>query len=211
MLAIGDGANDVSMIQAAHVGIGISGVEVNTYSKRVNGGWHLAVGFTSCSVCRRCYLAVQVLEEVAARTRCLELPPFIKANFVYVFIFLARYQLHWFLVQIRFIRTSRCTWHSSGWVIALVIVFYPRTHISLGRVLVFVLQQFFRSDCLRVMDADLFQRGVYCPTTARHWYLWPICVCAVPWPISPTLHSRTEKWIFHENCLLAVGRECPVS
>src|ERR1700733_1165131 len=26
-LAIGDGANDVSMIQAAHIGIGISGVE----------------------------------------------------------------------------------------------------------------------------------------------------------------------------------------
>lgn len=28
LLAIGDGANDVSMIQAAHIGIGISGVEV---------------------------------------------------------------------------------------------------------------------------------------------------------------------------------------
>ncbi len=27
LLAVGDGANDVSMIQAAHVGIGISGVE----------------------------------------------------------------------------------------------------------------------------------------------------------------------------------------
>ena len=29
LLAIGDGANDVSMIQAAHVGIGISGVEAS--------------------------------------------------------------------------------------------------------------------------------------------------------------------------------------
>lgn len=28
LLSIGDGANDVPMIQAAHVGIGISGVEV---------------------------------------------------------------------------------------------------------------------------------------------------------------------------------------
>ena len=28
LLAIGDGANDVSMIQAAHVGVGIAGVEV---------------------------------------------------------------------------------------------------------------------------------------------------------------------------------------
>ena len=27
LLAVGDGANDVSMIQAAHVGVGISGVE----------------------------------------------------------------------------------------------------------------------------------------------------------------------------------------
>lgn len=30
LLAIGDGANDVSMIQAAHVGVGISGVEVGS-------------------------------------------------------------------------------------------------------------------------------------------------------------------------------------
>lgn len=31
LLAIGDGANDVSMIQAAHVGVGISGVEVRKF------------------------------------------------------------------------------------------------------------------------------------------------------------------------------------
>jgi len=31
LLAIGDGANDVSMIQAAHVGVGISGVEVSCF------------------------------------------------------------------------------------------------------------------------------------------------------------------------------------
>lgn len=30
LLAIGDGANDVSMIQAAHVGVGISGLEVRS-------------------------------------------------------------------------------------------------------------------------------------------------------------------------------------
>ena len=33
LLAIGDGANDVSMIQAAHVGVGISGVEVNKFPR----------------------------------------------------------------------------------------------------------------------------------------------------------------------------------
>jgi hypothetical protein len=32
LLAIGDGANDVGMIQAAHVGVGISGVEVSSQS-----------------------------------------------------------------------------------------------------------------------------------------------------------------------------------
>lgn len=36
LLAIGDGANDVSMIQAAHVGVGISGVEV---------GWRVGATF----------------------------------------------------------------------------------------------------------------------------------------------------------------------
>ena len=34
LLAIGDGANDVSMIQAAHVGVGISGVEVGKADKK---------------------------------------------------------------------------------------------------------------------------------------------------------------------------------
>lgn len=35
LLAIGDGANDVSMIQAAHVGVGISGVEVSKAPRSV--------------------------------------------------------------------------------------------------------------------------------------------------------------------------------
>ncbi len=37
LLAIGDGANDVSMIQAAHVGVGISGVEVNVMQPALRG------------------------------------------------------------------------------------------------------------------------------------------------------------------------------
>lgn len=35
LLAIGDGANDVSMIQAAHVGVGISGLEVRSVDYRL--------------------------------------------------------------------------------------------------------------------------------------------------------------------------------
>jgi P-type E1-E2 ATPase len=38
LLAIGDGANDVSMIQAAHVGVGISGVEVSSLVSRCATG-----------------------------------------------------------------------------------------------------------------------------------------------------------------------------
>lgn len=38
LLAIGDGANDVSMIQAAHVGVGISGVEVGARACLVGRG-----------------------------------------------------------------------------------------------------------------------------------------------------------------------------
>jgi phospholipid-transporting ATPase len=34
LLAIGDGANDVGMIQAAHIGVGISGVEVRFWCTR---------------------------------------------------------------------------------------------------------------------------------------------------------------------------------
>jgi P-type E1-E2 ATPase len=54
LLAIGDGANDVSMIQAAHVGIGISGVEVRSILQEVTWAWSTDIsltGFTSCTLC----------------------------------------------------------------------------------------------------------------------------------------------------------------
>ena len=57
LLAIGDGANDVSMIQAAHVGVGISGVE----------------GLQAATKRRCCHRSVPVPTEVASRTRCVEL------------------------------------------------------------------------------------------------------------------------------------------
>jgi phospholipid-transporting ATPase len=39
LLAIGDGANDVSMIQAAHIGVGISGVEVSFFYPTLSEGF----------------------------------------------------------------------------------------------------------------------------------------------------------------------------
>lgn len=50
LLAIGDGANDVSMIQAAHVGVGISGVEVCTVLNDVRNITHGDVGSASSAV-----------------------------------------------------------------------------------------------------------------------------------------------------------------
>ena len=80
LLAIGDGANDVSMIQAAHVGVGISGVEVRysptsvCYIRSYN-----LVGSASCTI-RGCgHLAIPIPQEVAARPWRLELPAIVQA------------------------------------------------------------------------------------------------------------------------------------
>lgn len=62
LLAIGDGANDVSMIQAAHVGVGISGVEVG--DNRVVGSARkpqlIRLGTASCSICRCCDITIPI-------------------------------------------------------------------------------------------------------------------------------------------------------
>ena len=75
LLAIGDGANDVSMIQAAHVGVGISGVEVGFSIDFLEGSPNFLVGSASCSLCRCCDLSVPLLEKAAACARRVELPP----------------------------------------------------------------------------------------------------------------------------------------
>jgi len=49
LLAIGDGANDVSMIQAAHVGVGISGVEVRVEATGTGQIMSKETGFASCT------------------------------------------------------------------------------------------------------------------------------------------------------------------
>jgi P-type E1-E2 ATPase len=75
LLAIGDGANDVSMIQAAHVGVGISGVEVGFSVKFSESLLNAFVGSASCSLRRRCNLSVPILEKATTCPRRLELPP----------------------------------------------------------------------------------------------------------------------------------------
>ena len=81
LLAIGDGGNDVSMIQAAHVGVGISGLEV-IFSALILSirSSNLVLGSPSCSVCRCRDLTIPVLEEASARTRIVELPTVVKAH-----------------------------------------------------------------------------------------------------------------------------------
>jgi P-type E1-E2 ATPase len=74
LLAIGDGANDVSMIQAAHVGIGISGVEVNLFVLyRLALFSPLCAGTSSCSIGRYRYIAVPLSQKAPSYPRCLEL------------------------------------------------------------------------------------------------------------------------------------------
>jgi magnesium-transporting ATPase (P-type) len=82
LLAIGDGANDVSMIQAAHVGVGISGVEVCfTYCEQ-EIVVDVRLGFTSCSVSRRGDFSVPLLEEAVAGTWLVELSTIIETYLV---------------------------------------------------------------------------------------------------------------------------------
>ena len=81
LLAIGDGANDVSMIQAAHVGVGISGVEVRlpttgVYSVRSCD----LVGLASCTICGCGHLAIPIPQEAAACSWRLELPATVEAH-----------------------------------------------------------------------------------------------------------------------------------
>ena len=74
LLAIGDGANDVSMIQAAHVGVGISGVEVSCHFCAVGSlADFVLLGSPSCSL-RRCrYFTVPFPEKTLACPRRVEL------------------------------------------------------------------------------------------------------------------------------------------
>ena len=74
LLAIGDGANDVSMIQAAHVGVGISGLEVSlvlyTYGFLV---FTFLIGPPSRTCFGCCHLSVPVPEEATTCPWILEL------------------------------------------------------------------------------------------------------------------------------------------
>ena len=90
LLAIGDGANDVSMIQAAHVGVGISGVEVNFAIWLTLTVSNTSTGSASCTLCRHRDLSVQIFEKTTASAWCLELSPVVKAYSLFVSIRLSR-------------------------------------------------------------------------------------------------------------------------
>jgi magnesium-transporting ATPase (P-type) len=63
LLAIGDGANDVGMIQAAHVGVGISGVEVCLIKFHWNFQFNRYEGSPSCSFRGCSNFPISILEE----------------------------------------------------------------------------------------------------------------------------------------------------
>lgn len=87
LLAIGDGANDVSMIQAAHVGVGISGLEVMIDNYRCDNMPNFRTGSASRPF-RRCgYLTIQISEETAIGAWCMELPATVEAHPMYGAVF----------------------------------------------------------------------------------------------------------------------------
>lgn len=73
LLAIGDGANDVSMIQAAHIGVGISGVEVLATFFVTELALMNNSGSTSRTFSRCGYLTIPLPQETIIGSRCLEL------------------------------------------------------------------------------------------------------------------------------------------
>jgi magnesium-transporting ATPase (P-type) len=79
LLAIGDGANDVSMIQAAHVGVGISGVEVRLFGTPSHYQLDNS-GSSSGAICRRRHLAIPLFAEAIACTRVMELSEAFQAD-----------------------------------------------------------------------------------------------------------------------------------
>lgn len=81
LLAIGDGANDVSMIQAAHVGVGISGVEVSlALPWQQTPASPFSLGPASSALRGCCNFTIPVPQETIARPRSLELSTTIKAD-----------------------------------------------------------------------------------------------------------------------------------
>lgn len=89
LLAIGDGANDVSMIQAAHVGVGISGVEVCDTGQLLRIEFVvdrtiLMLGTASCTLSRRRNFAIQVSQKTVACAWRMELPAPVQAHSMYV-------------------------------------------------------------------------------------------------------------------------------
>jgi len=79
LLAIGDGANDVSMIQAAHVGVGISGVEVSIEADCAGRNSRLK-GTASCAIRRCSNLPVPLPSKAFARPRIVELPAVVQID-----------------------------------------------------------------------------------------------------------------------------------
>ena len=70
---IGDGMNDVSMIQAAHIGVGISGVKVSCGLILCNPCLMFLPGSSSCLLCGCRHLAILLPEEIVTYLQHLEL------------------------------------------------------------------------------------------------------------------------------------------
>ena len=74
LLAIGDGENDVSMIQATHVGVGIAGVEVSMVPRpQLACLTESLEGSSSCEIVRCRNLSIPLSQEIIVGPWSLEL------------------------------------------------------------------------------------------------------------------------------------------
>ena len=74
-------------------------------------------------------------------------------------------------------------------------------------VVVLVLQQLLGANRLRVMDVVSVQRRLHRPASFRHRCLRSIRLRPHLRPVSSTLHSGAGECVFHEDRILALGRE----
>lgn len=149
LLAIGDGANDVSMIQAAHVGVGISGVEVWPFPLLgVTGFDVLRKGSPSRSFGGCCDIPIPVLEETLARPWGLELSSTIETNPLCAFFFLKKNPPHQ-LILARLILQKHHFIHDPVLGVLRCSLIFNIAYVPI----VCILQQLLGANCLRVMDA----------------------------------------------------------
>jgi phospholipid-transporting ATPase len=147
LLAIGDGANDVSMIQAAHVGVGISGLEGLQAARSAD------VAISQFRYLKKLLLVhgAWSYQRLSKLILCMDAPHYFTSHSL-------TFCADSFYKNITLYMTQ-------FWVCLFILK--PLT--SMNCFLVFLLQQLFWANRLRVLDFVPLQRRLYSTASPRHW------------------------------------------